>query len=148
MPEGRGLRACFLMNKSEISNNVDYIRGLDRAVKEDIKIIGRFTTKDGAHKGWAVQSKDRCYFVAIVGKNLVCNCAARGYCKHRAIVTYRLLEIAERRQSVVAQEAPHEVQQVSRPVATGEALPTMPTTNISVFRGKKPMNTNKARIAS
>jgi hypothetical protein len=71
-------------------------RALARATVEGLRIIGRGTIKATGQKFYAVSSStgDGCYVVIIAGQALVCNCPARGYCKHRALVRHTVMSEA------------------------------------------------------
>ena len=79
----------------------DYERALARAQAEGLQIIGRGMRKsDGAHVVFVTGKTRASYQVIVFPLRLVCNCEARGMCKHRALVHADLAERARRSQTV------------------------------------------------
>lgn len=67
-----------------------YAKALQRAHDEGIQIVGSSASDDGRH-AWSVLNPthpDGWYTVRQAHRDasLTCNCAARGYCKHQALV--------------------------------------------------------------
>jgi hypothetical protein len=89
----------------------DYQRFLAIAAKEAIKIIGKGHVKATGQACYSVSSSKgkSAYIVTVAGASLVCECKAKGYCKHRALVRHEMILAADKARQL-AQEA-HEAQE-------------------------------------
>ena len=85
------------MTITSILSNAKYVAALKRADMDGIVIVDKLYAS-GVFCGWAVQSRRAtCYIVRQDGMTLTCSCKASAngqYCKHRAVVTRRLMEEA------------------------------------------------------
>lgn len=92
------------MTKKDILSNPKFEADCARADSEGVAIVGRLM-QHGMFVGWSVQgNRTVCYVVRQVGMTLTCNCKATQPCKHRAIVTRRLMEEAAAA-ATIAQDA-------------------------------------------
>ena len=84
----------------------DYQRFLAIAAKEAIKIIGKGHVKATGQACYSVSSSKgkSAYIVTVAGAALVCECKAKGYCKHRALVRHEMILAADKARQLAQEQ--------------------------------------------
>jgi hypothetical protein len=96
----------------------DYQRFLAMAAKKGIKIQGKGTVKGTGQPCYSVTSSsgESGYIVIVAGASLVCSCAARGYCVHRACVRHEMILAADKAKQL---EQEQEADRIAHEILTG-----------------------------
>jgi hypothetical protein len=106
-----------------------FSKALTKAIAQNIRIAGSGTRKIDGARIWQVQGTSDTYTVCqIDALTLTCSCPAGQsgrYCKHRAIVTARLMEQASADRDLAMAEQHSEMVSVIASATSADATPIM-----------------------